>query len=88
MTNHPKQGGIPTFLCFGHIYLAGKELTWPSPNSPELSASFRAGPIEAYDGEPTIQPETPRLQPAKQTAQSASAPKESFKASDFCHRFA
>ena len=78
MTNHPKQGGIATFLsALASIYLAGKELTWPSPNSPELSASFRAGPIEAYDGEPTIQPETPRLQPAKQTAQSASAPKES-----------
>ena len=90
MTNHPKQGGIATFLsALASIYLAGKELTWPSPNSPELSASFRAGPIEAYDGEPTIQPETPRLQPAKQTAQSASAPTRiSFKASDFCHRFA
>ena len=49
MTNHPKQGGIATFLtALAGIYLAGKELHWPSPDSPELSEAFRAGPVEAH----------------------------------------
>ena len=49
MTNHPKQGGIASFLsALAAIYLAGRELEWPKPNSQELSEAFRAGPIEAH----------------------------------------
>ena len=53
MTNHPKQGGIATFLtALAGIYLTGKELQWPKPDSTELSEGFRAGPLEAYHNEP------------------------------------
>ncbi len=54
MTNHPKQGGIASFLnALAGIYLTGKELQWPEPTSTELSDAFRAGPIEAHNSQPT-----------------------------------
>jgi len=49
MTNHPKQGGIATFLgALGTLALAGRQPQWPSNSSPVLTEAFRAGPIEAY----------------------------------------
>ena len=49
MTNHPKQGGIASFLgAMAGLYLAGRTLQWPSGTSEELSEAFRAGPIEAH----------------------------------------
>ncbi len=52
MTNHPKQGGIASFLsALAGIYLSGKDLQWPEPNSIELSEAFRAGPIEAHSSQ-------------------------------------
>lgn len=49
MTNHPKQGGIASFLtAIASLALAGRRPIWPEPNSPELSEAFRAGPIEAH----------------------------------------
>ena len=57
MTNHPKQGGIATFLAaLAGIYLAGKELHWPQPDSSELSEAFRAGPIEAHNAKQLVVP--------------------------------
>ena len=50
MTNHPKQGGIASFLtAMAGLYLAGRTLQWPSGTSEELSEAFRAGPIEAHN---------------------------------------
>ena len=55
MTNHPKQGGIASFLsALAGIYLSGKDLQWPEPNSAELSEAFRAGPIEAHRTQTTV----------------------------------
>ena len=49
MTNHPKQGGIASFLtAIASLALAGRRPIWPEPTSDELSEGFRAGPIEAY----------------------------------------
>ena len=46
MTNHPKAGGIATFLsALGTLALAGRVPHWPSPDSEILSEAFRAGPI-------------------------------------------
>jgi acyl transferase domain-containing protein len=48
MTNHPKAGGIATFLsALGTLALAGRIPDWPGRNSPHLTESFKAGPIEA-----------------------------------------
>ena len=64
MTNHPKQGGIATFLAaLAGIYLAGKELHWPQPDSSELSEAFRAGPIEAHSAKQLVVPNANRKQP-------------------------
>ena len=50
MTNHPKAGGIATFLtALGTLALAGRTPNWPGRDSPHLTDAFRAGPIEAYD---------------------------------------
>ena len=50
MTNHPKQGGIASFLsAMAGLYLAGRAIQWPSGTSEELSEAFRAGPIEAHN---------------------------------------
>ncbi|RJU81478.1 MAG: acyltransferase domain-containing protein [Candidatus Poseidoniales archaeon] len=49
MTNHPKQGGIASFLtAIASLALAGRRPMWPEPTSQELSEAFRAGPIEAH----------------------------------------
>ena len=51
MTNHPKAGGIATFLsALGTLALAGRPPNWPSRNSPHLTDAFKAGPIEANGG--------------------------------------
>ena len=48
MTNHPKAGGIATFLsALGTLALAGRPPQWPGRDSPHLTEAFRAGPIEA-----------------------------------------
>ena len=48
MTNHPKAGGISTFLsALGTLALAGRIPDWPGRNSPHLTEAFKAGPIEA-----------------------------------------
>ena len=48
MTNHPKAGGIATFLsALGTLALAGRIPQWPDKNSPHLTQAFRAGPLEA-----------------------------------------
>ena len=60
MTNHPKPGGIATFLsALGIMALAGKMPVWPTGDSDELSEGFRAGPLEAYENAPDSIPVTP-----------------------------
>ncbi|MBT5453374.1 MAG: acyltransferase domain-containing protein, partial [Euryarchaeota archaeon] len=54
MSNHPKQGGIATFLtALGALALAGRPPQWPDSNSEVLSEAFRAGPIEAHQEQVT-----------------------------------
>ena len=49
MTNHPKQGGIASFLtALATMALAGRPVQWPDPTSSVLTEAFRAGPIEAH----------------------------------------
>ncbi|NCG01625.1 MAG: acyltransferase domain-containing protein, partial [Euryarchaeota archaeon] len=49
MSNHPKQGGIATFLgALGTLALAGRQPQWPADDSSVLTEAFRAGPLEAY----------------------------------------
>ena len=49
MSNHPKQGGIATFLgALGTLALAGRQPHWPADDSSVLTEAFRAGPLEAY----------------------------------------
>ena len=58
MTNHPKAGGIATFLsALGTLALAGRPPQWPGRDSPHLTEAFRAGPIEATGG--ATKPDTP-----------------------------
>ena len=60
MTNHPKAGGIATFLsALGTLALAGRVPKWPSADSEVLTEAFRAGPIGS-----TL-PATPLKQRAK-----------------------
>ena len=48
MTNHPKQGGIASFMtAIGALALAGRPPVWPALDSDALQAGFKAGPIEA-----------------------------------------
>jgi len=55
MTNHPKQGGISSFLsALATLALAGRRPIWPESDSVELSEGFRAGPIEAYESNSVI----------------------------------
>ena len=64
MTNHPKAGGIATFLsALGTLALAGRPPNWPDRNSPHLTEAFRAGPIEAQ-GRPS-KPATPLRERSK-----------------------
>ncbi|MGB0173457.1 MAG: beta-ketoacyl synthase N-terminal-like domain-containing protein [Candidatus Poseidoniaceae archaeon] len=49
MTNHPKQGGIASFLtAIGALALAGRPPKAIEGTSPVFSEAFRAGPIEAH----------------------------------------
>jgi malonyl CoA-acyl carrier protein transacylase/3-hydroxymyristoyl/3-hydroxydecanoyl-(acyl carrier protein) dehydratase len=49
MTNHPKQGGIASFLAaLATMALAGRPIHWPEPTSSVLTEAFRAGPVEAH----------------------------------------
>ena len=55
MTNHPKQGGIASFLsALATLALAGRNVQWPTPDSLELSEAFRAGPLEAHSTSPPL----------------------------------
>ena len=72
MTNHPKQGGIASFLsALAGIYLAGKELQWPEGTSSELSEAFRAGPIEAHNSQTRVTPSTNSSLVAKEVSSSS-----------------
>lgn len=56
MTNHPKQGGIASFLsALGMLALAGRVPSFPEGTSPALTEAFRAGPVEAWSTAP-LQP--------------------------------
>ena len=49
MTNHPKQGGIASFLtAIGALALAGRPPKTIEGTSTVFSEAFRAGPIEAH----------------------------------------
>ena len=49
MTNHPKQGGIASFLtALGALAVAGRPPRRIEANSDVFSQAFRAGPIEAH----------------------------------------
>ena len=49
MSNHPKQGGIASFLqTLAMLSLAGRKTEWPAGKSSILTEAFRAGPIEAH----------------------------------------
>ena len=49
MTNHPKQGGIASFLtALGALAVAGRSPKRIEADSSVFSEAFRAGPIEAY----------------------------------------
>ena len=49
MTNHPKQGGIASFLtAIGALALAGRAPKTIEGTSNVFNEAFRAGPIEAY----------------------------------------
>ncbi|HIK77989.1 MAG TPA: acyltransferase domain-containing protein, partial [Candidatus Poseidoniales archaeon] len=49
MSNHPKQGGIASFLqTLAMLSLAGRKTEWPAGKSSVLTEAFRAGPIEAH----------------------------------------
>jgi len=53
MSNHPKQGGITTFLAaLGTLALAGRRPQWPANDSKVMTEAFRAGPLEAYQNSP------------------------------------
>jgi 3-oxoacyl-(acyl-carrier-protein) synthase/acyl carrier protein/NAD(P)-dependent dehydrogenase (short-subunit alcohol dehydrogenase family) len=48
MTNHPKQGGIRSFLCaLGQLAILGKNIDFPSLSDEIYTQAFRAGPLEA-----------------------------------------
>ena len=53
MTNHPKQGGIASFMtAIGALALAGRPPSWPALDSDALQDAFKAGPIEARTSSP------------------------------------
>ena len=53
MTNHPKQGGIASFMtAIGALALAGRPPSWPALDSEALQDGFKAGPIEARTSSP------------------------------------
>ncbi len=53
MTNHPKQGGIASFLgALGMLALAGRVPELPEGSSDVFTEAFRAGPLEAHQAAP------------------------------------
>ena len=69
MTNHPKQGGIASFLtALATMALAGRPMTWPSPTSAALTEAFRAGPIEAHQATSSGQDLRTRARPLPSAA--------------------
>ena len=56
MTNHPKQGGIASFLtALGTLALAGRPPSWPAMNAEAYQDAFKAGPVEARS-QPSLTP--------------------------------
>ena len=67
-TNHPKAGGIATFLnALGALAVAGRVPKWPDKNSPHLTPEFRAGPIEASNSKEVKTPLKERSRPLPTT---------------------
>jgi len=53
MTNHPKQGGVASFMtAIGALALAGRPPSWPALDSNDLQDAFKAGPVEARSSVP------------------------------------
>ena len=53
MTNHPKQGGVASFMtAIGALALAGRPPSWPALDSDALQDAFKAGPLEARSSTP------------------------------------
>ena len=64
MTNHPKAGGIATFLsALGTLALAGRPPQWPGIDSSHLTEAFKAGPVEAQGGSKPTTPLRDRSKP-------------------------
>ena len=97
-TNHPKQGGITSFLTsVGALALAGRLPNEPGLDSDVFSEAFRAGPIEAHkqalNSEESTQPTensqsvSPRvsLEVAKTRFVQSVIGKYSHYPSSFCH---
>jgi acyl transferase domain-containing protein/acyl carrier protein len=75
MTNHPKQGGIASFLtALATMALAGRQMHWPASDSPTLTEAFRAGPIEAHRSQPPVQDLKTRARPLPSSAPTATQP--------------
>ena len=71
MTNHPKQGGIASFLtALATMALAGRPVHWPAPDSASLTEAFRAGPIEAHRSSTPAQDFKTRARPLPSGAPS------------------
>ena len=75
MTNHPKQGGIASFLAaLATMALAGRPMQWPASDSPTLTEAFRAGPIEAHRSQPPAQDLKSRARPLPSSSVTAAQP--------------
>ncbi|MBT5122253.1 MAG: hypothetical protein HOM38_05960, partial [Euryarchaeota archaeon] len=75
MTNHPKQGGIASFLAaLATMALAGRPMHWPASDSPTLTEAFRAGPIEAHRSQPPAQDLKSRARPLPSSSVAAAQP--------------
>ncbi len=75
MTNHPKQGGIASFLtALATMALAGRPMHWPASDSPTLTEAFRAGPIEAHRSQPPAQDLKTRARPLPSSSATGSQP--------------
>ena len=75
MTNHPKQGGIASFLtALATMTLAGRPMHWPASDSPTLTEAFRAGPIEAHRSLSPAQDLKTRARPLPSSAPTVTQP--------------
>ncbi len=75
MTNHPKQGGIASFLtALATMALAGRPMHWPASDSPTLTEAFRAGPIEAHRSQPPAQDLKTRARPLPSSSPTGAQP--------------